>query len=88
VEVTWTRRTRIGGDSWQSMEVPVGEASLLFQIHIEAGDSSLRTATTGATSYLYTAAQQNEDDATGQLMIRVAQVSEEFGAGPYASLAF
>ncbi|MEJ8573113.1 baseplate multidomain protein megatron [Microbaculum marinum] len=91
--LTWIRRTRIGGDSWNRPEVPLGEESegYVLQILDAPGGSVVRSVTLSEPEYLYTAAQQAADFGSAQwnVPMRVSQVSEGFGAGiPAETLAF
>ncbi len=84
----WVRRTRAGGDSWQSLEVPLGEDAEVYQLDIlDAPDGTvLRNVETPTPAFLYTAAMQTDDFRTAQwnVTIRVAQVSPVYGPGPAA----
>ncbi|WP_207903843.1 baseplate multidomain protein megatron, partial [Tepidamorphus gemmatus] len=83
--LSWIRQTRIGGDSWDQTEVPLGEASEAYRLEIlDPGDDSVvRTLDLASPSYLYTAAQQTADFGTPiwNVKIRVAQMSATYGAG-------
>lgn len=48
---SWTRRTRVGGDSWQSVEVPLGEDAESYLIEILDGDDAVRTVELGVTTF-------------------------------------
>lgn len=87
VVATWVRRTRIDGDSWDSVEVPVGETSEAYVVRISQGSSLLRQDVVGAASYTYTQGMQADDGAVGPIIIDVAQRSDAYGAGPYQSIA-
>ncbi len=81
----WTRRTRVGGDSWEGLEVPLGEDSERYRLEIldaPAGDP-LRTVEVTSPSFLYTAAMQTADFGSTQwnVPIRVAQISPSYGPG-------
>lgn len=85
--LTWIRRTRIGGDSWDT-EVPVGEDSELYQLDVLDGDTSVRTVTgLGTSAYRYHAADQVTDFGAVQpsITIRVSQVSGVYGPGEPAT---
>jgi hypothetical protein len=81
----WTRRARIGGDSWQGIEVPLAEESELYQLDILATPSGavLRSIEVTSPTYLYTAAMQTADFGATQwnVSIRVAQISPSYGPG-------
>lgn len=40
--LTWVRRTRIDGDSWEGFDVPLGEESELYQVQVQSGGTVLR----------------------------------------------
>ncbi len=81
----WTRRTRIGGDSWESFEVPLAEERELYRLEIldEPGGETLRMVETAETSFLYTPTMQIADFGAAQwnVPIRVAQISPVYGPG-------
>lgn len=85
-EITWKRRTRLGGDSWDQAEVPLGEETEAYQLEILDGDGEVvRTFTATTTSQTYTSAQQTTDFG-GQswgFSARVAQSSATYGLGKF-----
>ncbi len=83
--VTWVRRTRIDGDNWASFEVPLGEVQEQYVVRIEAGGAVLREVATFGPTWTYPSAWQVAD-GTG-VSISVAQISDRFGAGVFATLA-
>lgn len=87
IALQWVRRTRIDGDNWQSIEVPLGEDSEAYLVRVLQGSTLKREATVSAASWTYTAAQQAADAITGPISISVAQLSQRFGAGPARSVA-
>jgi hypothetical protein len=88
VLLKWIRRTRLEGDSWNGLDVPIGEDSLLFDVRILESDALLRRIDVPASSYVYTAADQGADGWPQNLVFEVAQVSERFGPGPYGRIEF
>jgi hypothetical protein len=92
ITLSWVRRTRIGGDRWEPEEVPLGEASELYDVEIlnAAGTLVVRSVLGLTTpSFLYTAAMQTADFGAPvtSLRWRVAQKSASFGRGIMAELA-
>lgn len=86
-EVTWIRRTRIDGDSWQGAEVPLGEDVERYVLRIrDAGGVLQREVTTGAPVYAYSDAMRAADGVSAPYTIEVAQVSARFGPGPFARI--
>jgi hypothetical protein len=83
LHLTWIRRTRLGGDTWDTVEVPLGEAEERYEIDIIDGAAIKRTliATTPATTY--TAAQQTADFGAPQasIALRLYQLSPTRGRG-------
>lgn len=87
--LSWIRRTRIDGDSWQSGEVPLGEEREAYRIRVLVGGVQRRVAEVTAPAWVYTVAMQGADGVpgagSGTVEIRVAQLSDRFGAGPERS---
>ena len=81
--ITWVRRTRIGGDSWEGADVPLGEESERYEVDILDGATIKRTLAVTAPAASYTAAQQTADFGAPQssLSVRVSQLSATFGRG-------
>jgi len=86
LDVTWIRRGRIDADSWEGLDVPLGEASELYHLRIADASGVLRETTLSAPSFTYTAAMRAEDAPAIPFTIDVAQLSDRFGAGPYARI--
>jgi hypothetical protein len=83
--LTWTRRTRIAGDSWDQTDVPLAEESERYEIDIfDASALVIRTLTTTQPTATYTAAQIATDFPGGlpsPFHFAVAQLSTAFGPG-------
>ncbi len=84
--INWIRRTRIGGEWRDFVDVPLGEASEKYEVDImnSAGTAVLHTIsgiTTPQTTY--TAADQTSDFGSPQpsITIRIYQLSEIIGRG-------
>ncbi|RME16878.1 MAG: host specificity protein [Alphaproteobacteria bacterium] len=86
IDLSWIRRTRIDGDSWLSEEVPLGEERERYRVRVLAGATVLRREVVTAPAWTYTAAMQSADGASGVIGLEVAQLSDSFGAGPYARI--
>lgn len=83
LELSWIRRTRIDGDSWDLAEVPLGEAFERYVLRVMDGVNVLREVTLNAAEFTYTAAMQGADGAGPGFAIEVAQVSDVYGPGPF-----
>lgn len=80
-DVSWVRRTRIDGDSWQSVEVPLGEASEFYLLRVLQDGAVKREVNLSVPQWSYSAAQKASDGVTGAYEIHVAQMSDSFGPG-------
>ena len=79
--IAWTRRTRIDGDSWDGMDVPLGEDSESYLVRVFDAGTEVREAQTATPSWTYSAAAQAADGITGAYAVEVAQISDRFGPG-------
>jgi hypothetical protein len=81
--ISWIRRTRIGGDSWDTEDVPLSEASEAYDVDILDGTTVKRTLSVTSASALYTAAQQTADFGAPQTQVSVMvyQKSAAYGRG-------
>jgi hypothetical protein len=81
--ISWVRRTRIGGDSWETIEVPLGEDREAYEIDVMNGGAVVRTLTAASPAATYTAAQQAADFGAPEpnYTLRIYQVSPGFGRG-------
>ena len=85
LDLRWVRRTRRGGDSWLGEDVPLAEARELYRVRVlGAGGAVLRETDTTSTEWTWSAAARADD--VGAQALAVAQVSQAFGAGPYARI--
>ena len=64
VAISWLRRTRIGGDSWETPDVPLSEDAESYEVDILDGANVVRTLTASTPAVVYAAAAQAAD-ATG-----------------------
>jgi len=82
--INWRRRTRIGGDWRDAVDIPLSEESERYEVDIMQGVTLKRTIT-GLTSptTIYTAAQQVTDFGSAQssVLVNVYQLSAAVGRG-------
>ena len=85
--ISWIRRTRIGGDSWEQLEVPLGEEAERYEVEILNGGSVVRVLPSNEPEVIYPALLQETDFGMVQLSVsvRVFQVSPSFGRGTLRS---
>jgi len=84
--LSWVRRTRIDGDSWQSSEVPLGEAGESYILRVLEAGVIKRELTLTSAAWVYSAALQSGDGVSPPFQIDIAQVSDRFGPGPFRRL--
>ncbi|WP_109314737.1 baseplate multidomain protein megatron [Pseudovibrio ascidiaceicola] len=81
--LSWVRRTRTGGDSWEVAEVPLGEALESYSVEIRQGGVLKRSLSASKGFVSYTAAMQAEDfgGPAASFDVWVYQLSEVYGRG-------
>lgn len=87
VALRWIRRTRIEGDSWNQLEVPLGEETEAYALRILNGSAVVAEYAATTPAFAYPATQQALDGVTGGFSVQVAQLSARFGAGPWKALS-
>lgn len=83
ISISWLRRTRIGGDAWESPDVPLSEDVESYEVDILDGATVKRTLTATSEGVTYTSAQQTADfgGAQSSVDVRVYQLSASYGRG-------
>lgn len=81
LDLTWTRRTRIDGDSWQSTEVPLGEDREAYLVRVFVSSSVVRETEVALPRWTYLDADRVADGAASGFAVEVAQLSDRFGPG-------
>jgi hypothetical protein len=81
--ISWARRTRIGGDNWEQVEVPLAEDGEAYEVEILDGSTVKRTLTASTPGATYTSADQLTDFGTLQsaVDVRVYQTTPSYGRG-------
>ncbi len=89
IALSFTRRTRLDGDNWDPLDVPLGEAFERYEIDILRGGVPCRTLTSDTAGVVYPAAQELADFGTPQssLAVRIAQLSALVGRGFEAAVS-
>ncbi len=86
IALSWVRRTRIDGDGWEALDVPLGESSEAYLVRVYVGNALRREVMVGTPGWAYPAADVIADGATGAVTIEVAQISDRFGAGLFGKV--
>jgi hypothetical protein len=81
--VSWVRRTRTGGDTWELPDVPLGEDGESYEVDILDGATVKRTISVMAPNAVYSGADQIADFGGLQaaVSVKVYQTNTLFGRG-------
>lgn len=87
-DLSWIRRTRIEGDPWpeDGGDVPLGEVSERYLVEIGPDGSPVRSVEVASPAFEYTDAMKATDGISAPFDVRVAQVSEAYGPGPFLTI--
>ena len=85
-QISWVRRTRIDGDSWASVEVPLGEATESYLVQVLQGAVLKRSTTVAAPGWTYAQGQQAVDGIVLPFTVQIAQISDRYGAGLFKGI--
>lgn len=81
----WIRRSRVGGDGWAGLDIPLGEDRELYRVRLwRSGEDELLLETRTSTTWLdLDAAQLSGPDTglPGAIDVEIAQLSDRVGAG-------
>jgi hypothetical protein len=77
----WIRRTRVGGDSWDGLDVPLAEEAELYLVRVLKDGAIVREEAVQAALWTYGALEQAADGLVAPYEVQVAQVSASFGPG-------
>lgn len=83
IRISFLRRTRKGGDSFDLFEVPLGEDRENYRLEVMNGAAVARVVTLNTPEWLYPTAEELADFSTtqGSLAVRIRQVSAQVGPG-------
>lgn len=83
IALSWLRRTRVDGDSWDLLDVPLGEESERYEVAILDGEAIAHSATVNESGWLYPAEREILDFGSPQLEIAISlrQLSATVGGG-------
>jgi hypothetical protein len=88
-QISWIRRTRIGGSAVNGQDVPLGETSELYRVKIMDGTDEVQSYDVTDPEFTYTVAEQNADWGSAQtsLSVQVCQISPLLSLEGFASAA-
>ena len=83
IVLSWIRRTRLDGNSWEAEEVPLGEAAERYEIDILDGTTVRRVLQSSTAQVLYPSADEIADFGAplAAISLRVVQMSALVGRG-------
>ena len=87
LNLSWIRRTRIDGDSWLPIEVPLSEESESYTVSVTKGSLDVRQVVVQSSSWTYSKSMQIDDEIGAPFEVSVAQNSASFGPGPFKSVS-
>jgi hypothetical protein len=79
--IRWIRRTRVDGDTWAGLDVPVSEAREAYQVVVRRAETTLATYEVTTQALTLSAAQVAEFGLSPGDEIRVSQLSDRYGLG-------
>jgi hypothetical protein len=83
IELTWCRRTRIEGDGWDAVDVPLGEDHESYRVTIRnQANVQVRSFLVSAPHNVYSMTEQGQDGISRPFTVEVSQMSSVYGAGP------
>lgn len=83
VEISWIRRSRLGGDDWAAAEIALGEAFERYRLELLDDDAVIHAAETAEPHFLIPPALESAlyGGQAQSLSVRVAQISDRYGPG-------
>jgi hypothetical protein len=84
--VTWIRRTRIEGDGWDGPDVPLGETEERYSARLVRDGALIAQALVSSPRWEVPASTWAQARGGGDFTVEVAQLSDAFGAGPFARM--
>ena len=83
LDLRWSRRTRLGGDSWDLADVPLAEEREAYALTFTSlAGQTRRKAASDAPHFFYSTAQQIADFGNAGFRVAIAQMGAAFGPGP------
>jgi hypothetical protein len=83
-KITWIRRGRIDSDTWEGVDIPLGEESELYRLRVlRYGQQVMEFTTTSPQAVILNAqiTTHDLDLQDRQISIEVSQISNAYGLG-------
>ena len=83
IEITWKRRSRLEGDSWDGSDIPLDEPDERYRVELLEGTAVKRTAEVAEPLFVYPASDELADFGAPQasLSLRVRQLGRAVPLG-------
>ena len=86
--LSWIRRSRVDGDGWEGEDIPLGEVRERYRLRLIQNGAVLHEADVGTPTHTVPEQVWAAAHGGGGFTVAVAQLSDQFGAGPYAKRNF
>ncbi len=83
--IRWIRRTRIDGDTWTGLDVPLGEEKEIYEIKLVSDGEQIIEQIFDTNTAIIEISSLDLSRAS-KLKVQVSQISSVFGSGPVAEL--
>lgn len=77
----WIRRSRVNADSWQGLDIPLGEAEELYLLRVKQLGEIVREVSLSEPEWEYPRILQDAELIAGPVDIELCQVSLKYGCG-------
>jgi hypothetical protein len=88
VTLSWARRSRLDTDDWSGPDAPLAEPRERWRVTLTAAGRPLRRVEIDAPRWVYDAAAQAADGASGTVRAAVAMIGARYGDGPERMVEF
>ncbi|WP_281971928.1 baseplate multidomain protein megatron [Ruegeria faecimaris] len=78
---SWVRRTRLDGDDWSGLDVPLNEETEAYLVQVRQNGSLIREEVVAQPDWHYTSSMKATDTVTGSYEVSVSQISAAYGPG-------
>lgn len=82
-QITWVRRGRIAADGWDSPDIPLGETRERYLLRLLQAETLLSEVVAETPEWTIPPVLWQQIPPGSALIIEVAQLSDEFGPGPF-----
>lgn len=81
---TWIRRGRLDGDTWEGIDIPLGETRERYRLQLERNGTVLHAADVDTARHVIPDVVWDSLKGADPFTLAVCQLSDQFGPGPFA----